>query len=135
MNNGDEEKGFLWKLPVIKSKQLGKIGPGFGLGVGCGFGVGIGLIGGTGFGVGFPGLQLGIGLGAGCGIGVGFGYAIGRGFAYDDKRRYSNVGNKIFQYGPHDHKDDIGEIIDEFVVNTKKLIKATTQELDKWRRS
>ncbi|CAN4127434.1 unnamed protein product [Withania somnifera] len=135
MSGREEEKGLLWKLPIIKSKQFGKIGPGFGLGIGCGFGLGIGLIGGTGFGPGLPGLQLGFGLGAGCGIGVGFGYAIGRGFAYDDNRRYSNVG-KIFHGRPNSgNKDEVGEIIDELVVNAKKLIKATTQELDKWRRA
>ncbi|XP_075108498.1 uncharacterized protein LOC107779538 isoform X2 [Nicotiana tabacum] len=98
MNGRDEEKGLVWKLPIVKSKQLGKIGPAFGLGIGCGFGLGIGLIGGTGFGPGLPGLQLGFGFGAGCGIGLGFGYAVGRGIAYDDNRKYSNVG-KLFN-GP-----------------------------------
>ncbi|KAJ8526457.1 hypothetical protein K7X08_028934 [Anisodus acutangulus] len=131
MNGRDEEKGLVWKLPSVKSKQLGKIGPAFGLGVGCGFGLGIGLIGGTGFGPGLPGLQLGFGFGAGCGIGLGFGYAVGRGFAYDDIRRYSNVG-KLASFP---NQDEVGELLDELVVNTKKLIKATTQELDKWRRS
>ncbi|XP_009602078.1 uncharacterized protein LOC107779538 isoform X1 [Nicotiana tabacum] len=135
MNGRDEEKGLVWKLPIVKSKQLGKIGPAFGLGIGCGFGLGIGLIGGTGFGPGLPGLQLGFGFGAGCGIGLGFGYAVGRGIAYDDNRKYSNVG-KLFN-GPANfpNQDEVGELIDELVVNTKKLIKATTQELDKWRRS
>ncbi|XP_059297390.1 uncharacterized protein LOC132050249 [Lycium ferocissimum] len=135
MKGGDEERGLVWKLPIVKSKQLGKIGPAFGLGIGCGFGLGIGLIGGTGFGPGLPGLQLGFGLGAGCGIGLGFGYAVGRGFAYDDTRRYSNVG-KLF-HGPANlpNRNEVGELLDELVVNTKKLIKATTQELDKWRRS
>lgn len=45
-DDSDDEKGLLWKLPVIKSKQVGKLGPGFGFGVGCGFGLGAGLIGG-----------------------------------------------------------------------------------------
>ncbi|XP_055816668.1 uncharacterized protein LOC129886139 [Solanum dulcamara] len=137
MNSGDEEKGLIWKLPIVKSKHLGKIGPGFGFGIGCGFGIGIGLIGGTGFGPGLPGLQLGFGLGAGCGIGVGFGYAVGRGYAYDDNRRYSNVG-KVFNRPANANflnQDEVGQLLDEIVVNTKKLIKATTQELDKWRRS
>jgi hypothetical protein len=40
-----------------------------------------------------PGLQVGIGFGAGCGVGLGFGYGVGRGIAYDENRRYSNVGN------------------------------------------
>lgn len=32
-------------------------------------------------------------------------------------------------------RDDIDSLVDEIVVNTKKLIKATSKELDKWRRS
>jgi len=47
MRNGDDEKGLLWKLPVLKSSNLGKLGPGFGVGAGCGLGFGIGLLGGT----------------------------------------------------------------------------------------
>ena len=54
------------------------------------FGVGAGL------GAGFPGLQIGIGVGAGCGIGLGFGYGVGKGIAYDENKRYSNVG-KLFR--------------------------------------
>ena len=46
-DDGDDDKGLLWKLPVIKSKQVGKLGPGFGFGGGCGFGLGAGIIGGT----------------------------------------------------------------------------------------
>ena len=42
-----EEKGLLWKLPVIKSRDLGKLGPAFGVGAGCGVGFGVGLLGGT----------------------------------------------------------------------------------------
>ncbi|XP_019228611.1 PREDICTED: protein TRIGALACTOSYLDIACYLGLYCEROL 5, chloroplastic [Nicotiana attenuata] len=135
MNGRDDEKGLVWKLPIVKTKQLGKIGPAFGLGIGCGFGLGIGLIGGTGFGPGLPGLQLGFGFGAGCGIGLGFGYAVGRGIAYDDHRKYSNVGKLFNGHANFPNQDEVGELIDELVVNTKKLIKATTQELDKWRRS
>lgn len=45
--DGSDEKGPLWKLPVLKSKQLGKLGPGFGFGAGCGFGFGLGLLGGN----------------------------------------------------------------------------------------
>lgn len=55
---------------------------------------------GTGFGPGFPGLQLGFGLGAGCGIGLGFGYGAGRGIAHDEYRKYSNVG-KLFSGSGH----------------------------------
>ncbi|KAK4707807.1 hypothetical protein R3W88_028732 [Solanum pinnatisectum] len=135
MNGGDEEKGLIWKLPIVKSKHLGKMGPGFGIGVGCGFGIGIGLIGGAGFGPGLPGLQLGFGLGAGCGIGVGFGYAVGRGYAYDDNRRYSNAGNVFNRPVSFPNHDVVGQLLDEIVTNTKKLIKTTTQELDKWKRS
>lgn len=48
MNRRDEEeKGLLWKLPPVRSKQLGKLGPAFGVGAGCGFGFAIGLIGGV----------------------------------------------------------------------------------------
>lgn len=31
-------------------------------------------------------------MGAGCGVGLGFGYGVGVGVAYDEKRKYSNVG-------------------------------------------
>lgn len=43
----DEQKGLLWKLPELKSKQLGKLGPAFGFGAGCGLGLGVGLLGGS----------------------------------------------------------------------------------------
>lgn len=46
MDGDDEDKALIWKLPVIKSKDLGKLGPAFGYGVGCGFGLGVGLLGG-----------------------------------------------------------------------------------------
>lgn len=46
-NGEDEHIGLLWRLPVVKSKQLGKIGPAFGFGAGCGVGFGLGLMGGT----------------------------------------------------------------------------------------
>ncbi|KAG8378572.1 hypothetical protein BUALT_Bualt08G0150800 [Buddleja alternifolia] len=135
MNGRDEEeKGLLWKLPAVKYKQLGKLGPAFGVGAGCGFGFAIGLIGGTGFGPGIPGLQLGFGFGAGCGVGLGFGYGIGRGIAYDENRRYSNVGKFINSRGNVPVQDEIGSLVDELVVNTKKLIQATSREVDKWRR-
>ena len=42
----EEEKGLLWKLPVVKSGHLGRLGPAFGVGAGCGFGFAVGLIGG-----------------------------------------------------------------------------------------
>lgn len=93
----EEGKGILWKLPVVKNKDLGKLGPGFGAGVGCGVGFGVGLSGGLcfGFGAGFPGLQIGFGVGGGCGIGIGFGYGVGRGVGYDERKKYSNAG-KMF---------------------------------------
>ncbi|KAK2975637.1 hypothetical protein RJ640_021082 [Escallonia rubra] len=130
----DEEKGLLWKLPVVKSKHLGKLGPAFGLGAGCGFGFGIGLVGGTGFGPGFPGFQVGFGFGAGCGVGLGFGYGIGRGIAHDENRRYTNVGRLFNGPGHLPTQDEIGALVDDLVVSTKKLIKATSREVDKWRR-
>lgn len=45
-SNGDDDKGLLWKLPQVRIKDVGKVGPAFGLGFGCGFGFGAGLIGG-----------------------------------------------------------------------------------------
>ena len=44
--SGGGQKGLLWTLPEVSSKELGKIGPGFGLGIGCGAGAGIGFFGG-----------------------------------------------------------------------------------------
>ncbi|RRT56609.1 hypothetical protein B296_00028440 [Ensete ventricosum] len=80
-------KGFAWKLPVVKTEDLGKLGPGLSFGAGCGVGVGAG----------FPGLRFGIGVGAGCGIGLGFGYGMGKGVAFDDDNgKHTNVG-KLFQ--------------------------------------
>ncbi|PON95131.1 glycine-rich protein [Trema orientale] len=128
------EKGLLWKLPVVKSKQLGKLGPAFGLGAGCGFGFGIGLLGGAGFGPGIPGLQLGVGIGVGCGVGVGFGYGLGRGIAQDENRRYSNIANLNNGSRNFPTRDEIGALIDDLVDNSKKLVRATSRELDKWRR-
>lgn len=40
------DKGLIWKLPQLKFKEVGKVGPAFGLGAGCGLGFGIGLVGG-----------------------------------------------------------------------------------------
>ncbi|KAB5512426.1 hypothetical protein DKX38_029492 [Salix brachista] len=132
--SGEEEKGLLWKLPEVRFKEFGRVGPAFGFGAGCGVGFGVGLVGGVGIGPGIPGLQFGLGLGAGCGIGYGFGYGVGRGVAHDEKRRYSNVG-KNFR-GPVNlpTNDEIGGLIDELVINTKKLVKATSREIEKWRR-
>ncbi|KAF7813316.1 ATP-dependent RNA helicase glh-2-like [Senna tora] len=31
-------------------------------------------------------------------------------------------------------RDDISGLVDEIVINTKKLIRETTKEIDKWRR-
>ncbi|MQL76205.1 hypothetical protein Taro_008591 [Colocasia esculenta] len=94
-HGGAAERGLFWKLPVARSRELGKLGPGMGLGAGCGVGFGLGLYGGAGLGVGFPGLQFGFGVGAGCGVGLGFGYGVGRGVAVDEHRRYSNVGHPM----------------------------------------
>jgi hypothetical protein len=38
---GGGQKGLLWRLPEVTSKELGKIGPAFGLGIGCGAGIGL----------------------------------------------------------------------------------------------
>ncbi|KAK1299576.1 hypothetical protein QJS10_CPB13g01091 [Acorus calamus] len=133
MVDDTDDKGLLWRLPVAKSKNIGKIGPGFGYGAGCGVGFGLGLVGGAGIGAGFPGLQFGIGIGAGCGIGIGFGYGVGRGVAYDESRRYSNVGKLFQQAGNPSSPDHITVLIDDLVANTKKLIKATSKEIEKWR--
>ncbi|KZV50893.1 ATP-dependent Clp protease ATP-binding subunit clpX-like, mitochondrial [Dorcoceras hygrometricum] len=92
---GEEAKGLLWKLPVVKSRQLGKLGPAFGVGAGCGLGFGIGFFGGAAIGPGIPGLQLGFGIGAGCGVGMGFGYGLGRGVSYDENGRFSNIGRLV----------------------------------------
>lgn len=32
-------------------------------------------------------------------------------------------------------RDEVDSLIDELVVHTKKLVKATTKEIDKWRRT
>ncbi|CAO2834432.1 unnamed protein product [Amaranthus hypochondriacus] len=136
MNGGadnDADKGLLWKLPVIKTSQFGKIGPAFGVGAGCGFGFGLGLLGGIGLGPGIPGLQLGFGMGAGCGVGLGFGYGIGKGVAYDESRRYSNIARPFSgSYVPS--RDDVNALVDDLVINTKKLMDAASKEIDKWRR-
>ncbi|XP_072965308.1 uncharacterized protein [Typha angustifolia] len=131
-SNGND-KGLLWKLPVVKSKDVGKIGPAFGYGVGCGIGFGIGLLGGAGLGAGLPGLQFGFGIGAGCGIGIGFGYGVGKGIAYDENRRYSNIG-KLFRGARNvSSQDKIDVLIDEIIESTRKLIKATSREMEKWK--
>ncbi|KAK4753849.1 hypothetical protein SAY87_001953 [Trapa incisa] len=129
----DDDKGLIWKLPAVRSKHMGKLGPGFGFGAGCGVGFGLGLMGGVGIGPGIPGLQLGFGLGAGCGVGLGFGYGVGRGVAHDENRRYSNVGS-LFHGSVVPTQDEIGELIDDLIVNTKKLIRATSREIDKWKK-
>ncbi|ONK57784.1 uncharacterized protein A4U43_C09F4060 [Asparagus officinalis] len=92
---------------------------------------------GAGLGAGFPGLQIGVGIGAGCGLGFGFGYGLGKGVAYDENKRYSNVG-KLFRgsgngQGRLPSQDRIDALLDDLIMNTKKLIKATSKELEKWR--
>uniref|UniRef100_A0A0D9XQQ8 Glycine-rich protein n=1 Tax=Leersia perrieri TaxID=77586 RepID=A0A0D9XQQ8_9ORYZ len=129
---GDHQKPLLWRLPEVASTELGKIGPAFGLGIGCGAGAGVGFFGGAGLGYGFPGLTLGFGVGAGCGVGFGFGYGLGKGIAYDENKRYSNVG-KMFQEAPSLPVDTVAGLVDELVVNTKKFVRATSKEIEKWR--
>ncbi|KAI3912623.1 hypothetical protein MKW92_005470, partial [Papaver armeniacum] len=88
----------------------------------------------VGIGPGIPGLQLGAGFGAGCGVGAGFGYGMGKGVAHDDVRRYSNVGRPSLENGHLPSQEEIGVLIDDLVVQTKKVIRATSREIDKWRR-
>ncbi|XP_058097535.1 uncharacterized protein LOC131242722 [Magnolia sinica] len=133
-SDGDDERGLIWRLPVLKLKELGKLGPALGYGAGCGFGVGVGLLGGVGLGAGIPGLQFGFGLGAGCGIGLGFGYGAGRGVAYDENQKYTNVGKLFHGTGNLPSQDEISSLMNEMVRNTKRLIKVTSKEIDKWRR-
>ncbi|CAA7404579.1 unnamed protein product [Spirodela intermedia] len=130
MSRGGGEKGVFWRLPVVRSKELGKLGPGVGIGAGCGVGLGLGLFGGAGVGLGFPGLSLGFGVGAGCGVGLGFGYGVGRGVAVDENRRHSNMGNAT---GTFLSEDYLNSLVDELVENTKKLARATSKTVEKWR--
>jgi len=37
--SGGSDKGLLWNLPVVKTKDLGKLFPGIGFGAGCGAGL------------------------------------------------------------------------------------------------
>ncbi|CAM0883989.1 unnamed protein product [Alopecurus aequalis] len=123
-----------WGLPMLRTDELGKLGPSFGIGAGCGVGVGIGLLGVAGIGSGFHGLQLGFGAGVGCGIGIGFGYGFGKGMSYDENGEYSNI-RRSFQNSrsrPYDQEADA--LLDEVMESTKKLIKATVKEIEKWRR-
>lgn len=134
MSGNDDERGLIWKLPELKLKDFGKVGPAFGTGLGCGVGVGVGLVGGVGIGPGFPGMQFGMGFGAGCGVGMGFGYGVGKGIAHDAQQRYSNVGKLFQRQGDASSQDMFVELIDELVLNTKKLVKVTSREIEKWRR-
>ncbi|PPD76969.1 hypothetical protein GOBAR_DD26100 [Gossypium barbadense] len=83
----ETDKGLIWKLPQLKLKEVGKVGPAFGLGAGCGLGFGIGLVG------------------------------------------ESNGTIKM-----HSNLDEIGGLIDELVINTKKVAVAASREIEKWRR-
>jgi hypothetical protein len=42
----EEVKGLLWKLPEVKTTDLGKLVHGFGIGADCGVGVGVEVFGG-----------------------------------------------------------------------------------------
>eukprot|EP00246_Nothoceros_aenigmaticus_P006379 TRINITY_DN19227_c0_g1_i1.p1 TRINITY_DN19227_c0_g1~~TRINITY_DN19227_c0_g1_i1.p1 ORF type:complete len:137 (-),score=22.60 TRINITY_DN19227_c0_g1_i1:268-678(-) len=121
MVRGDDQKGWLWRLPTIETQEWGKLGPGFGYGIGCGVGIGAGVVGGAGIGFGFPGLQFGVGLGAGCGLGVGFGYGLGKGRAYDENSRHSNIGKpgskRPISNGANGA--ELGAIIDDFISGIK----------------
>ncbi|KAG0540471.1 hypothetical protein BDA96_03G412000 [Sorghum bicolor] len=132
--SGGRRRGLVWSLPVARSDVLGKLGPAFGIGAGCGVGVGFGLIGGAGIGAGFPGLQLGFGAGAGCGIGIGFGYGFGKGVAYDESGRYLNIRRPFRNSRSIAYDEQFDIMFDELMESTRKLIKATSKEIDKWRR-
>eukprot|EP00250_Pteridium_aquilinum_P005273 c15392_g1_i1 orf=134-535(+) len=130
----DGSKGVLWRLPVLRTPDLGKLGPGFGYGVGCGVGLGAGLIGGAGIGFGFPGLQFGAGVGAGCGIGIGFGYGLGRGNAYDENGRHGNLGKLARRRGDGTTGAEIGAVIDDLVVGLKQAFDNFDRDINKRRR-
>eukprot|EP01018_Ginkgo_biloba_P023030 Gb_17938 [translate_table: standard] len=134
MEDGDRKKGLLWKLPLVESRDLGKIGPGLGYGIGCGFGFGVGLFGGAGLGIGVPGVQLGVGIGAGCGVGLGFGYGVGRGWAYDENGRYSNVGRLFRRRRTGSTKDEIGAMLDDLISSTRQVCDVINREIEKRRR-
>lgn len=55
----DDERGIMWRLPKLQTKDWGKLGPAFGYGVGCGVGLGAGIVGGPLF---FPSLFLRFGV-------------------------------------------------------------------------
>jgi len=63
---------------------------------------------------------------------MGFGYGMGKGIAYDEHKRYSNIG-KMFQEAPHLPTDTVVALFDELVINTKKLVTATSKGIEKWR--
>ncbi|KAJ4847350.1 hypothetical protein Tsubulata_010409 [Turnera subulata] len=135
----DDNKGLLWKLPEVRLKEFGKLGPAFGFGAGCGVGFGVGLIGGGAHNKimvsGFDKCQvlvLDLGFlvcnsGLDWELGVGLGYGLGRGVARDESRTYSNVANLPTQR-------ELGALATELVFSTQKLIEATSREIEKWRR-
>ncbi|CAA7396564.1 unnamed protein product [Spirodela intermedia] len=129
-DGGSRESGPFWKLPVLKTGDLGKLGPGVGFGAGCGVGFGVGLFGGAGVGLGFPGLKFGFGAGAGCGVGLGFGYGLGKGVATDGNQRFSNVGYVI---GDRSSQDRIFSVLDDLVENSKSVAKAVSMSIEEWR--
>jgi hypothetical protein len=129
-DDDDSKRGLAWKLPLVKSKELGKIGPAMGYGIGCGFGLGAGIIGGAGIGIGVPGVQFGFGIGAGCGVGLGFGYGVGRGWAYDENGKYNNVGRG--KNGSYENQ--IEALMDDVISSTKRAFNAIEREIQKRRR-
>ncbi|OEL31396.1 hypothetical protein BAE44_0007585, partial [Dichanthelium oligosanthes] len=78
---------------------------------------------------------LGFRVGAGCGIGIGFGYGFGKGVAYDENGKRSNISRSNQKSKVLPSEDQIDILVDEVIENTKKLIKATLKEIDKWRRA
>ncbi|KAJ7539602.1 hypothetical protein O6H91_11G101100 [Diphasiastrum complanatum] len=126
----DEAKGLVWRLPLVRAADVGKLGPAFGLGMGCGVGVGVGIVGGAGLGFGFPGLQLGVGLGVGCGVGVGFGYGLGKGRAYDENGGHSNLGKVRVRKNGAVSGSEVGAILDDFVSEIKRALETLDKGSD-----
>ncbi|KAG0554320.1 hypothetical protein M758_12G084700 [Ceratodon purpureus] len=136
-DDDDDRRGMLWRLPKLRSRDWGTLGPAFGYGIGCGVGLGAGIVGGAGIGLGFPGLQVGFGVGAGCGVGVGFGYGLGKGRAYDENGTYSNVGRLPKRSGRSiagSSGAEIGAIIDDLVTGVKRALDGIQNDNGKRRR-
>eukprot|EP00252_Welwitschia_mirabilis_P006437 TRINITY_DN17320_c0_g1_i1.p1 TRINITY_DN17320_c0_g1~~TRINITY_DN17320_c0_g1_i1.p1 ORF type:complete len:154 (+),score=28.80 TRINITY_DN17320_c0_g1_i1:342-803(+) len=144
MNKVEQGKKELWrftenllvKLPLVQSRDHGKIGPAVGFGIGCGVGLGAGLFTGAGPTVGIHGMPFRIGAGAGCGLGLGIGYGAGRGWAKDENGNHNNV-QRLFKKGRNGERVEIS--LDEFITtmmndlinSTTKACEAIAREIEK----